>query len=389
MFLELSDGNEGTEARYGLDACTIDCKPKLKKFLILRRGEAGKRMQWHRDKIEEIPRCYYQPVAAFTTSTATNGRARNQNHRYRGMDKNVHNKSNVFNKNDDEKEEKDHQKESSSSPWKLQLKNAYDQRVNADPSFFSKSITEIIVAAGTQLMAELNRRGVSRIIPELDFVLPAIFAAIFGKYYSMWRTAKTLDSNDGESYDSKILKSSKSSTSSSTTGDSIVFGLPVPTNFFQPYMADGMTLPTTKQRFGSFLAPVPALFRAGTIASGVGYGIVAVIIALRSMLIPSYRTETIPVNVFYASIYTGCFMAVVSNIRYQLLQGIIEPIFIDRWLFSNILVINKYKNNNKNDGIDNTKRTNSYRFQIVLRSFTIFAVRWLNGLLGSVLAILV
>ena len=136
--------------------------------------------------------CYYQHVAAFTTSTssssstaaATNGRARNQNHRYRGMYKNVHNKSNVFNKNDDEKEEKDHRKESSSSSsWKIQLKNAYDRRVNADPSFFSKSITEIIVAAGTQLMAELNRRGVSRIIPELDFVLPAIFAAIFGKYY--------------------------------------------------------------------------------------------------------------------------------------------------------------------------------------------------------------
>ena len=138
--------------------------------------------------------CYYQHVAAFTTSStssssstaATNGRARNQNHRYRGMYKNVHNKSNVFHKNDDdEKEEKDHRKSSSSSSssWKLQLKNAYDRRVNADPSFFSKSITEIIVAAGTQLMAELNRRGVSRIIPELDFVLPAIVAAIFGKYY--------------------------------------------------------------------------------------------------------------------------------------------------------------------------------------------------------------
>jgi hypothetical protein len=203
----------------------------------------------------------------------------------------------------------------------------------------------------------------------------------------MWRTAKTLDSNDGESYDRKMIRSSNSSTSS-TTGDPVLFGLLVPTNFFQPYMADGVTIPTTKQRFGSFLAPVPALFRAGTLASGVGYGIVAVIIALRSILIPSYRTETIPVNVFYASIYTGCFMAVVSNIRYQLLQGIIEPIFIDRWLFSNIIVINKQKKNSKNDGIDdNTKHNNRYRFQIVLRSFTIFAVRWLNGLLGSVLAI--
>jgi len=98
------------------------------------------------------------------------------------MYKNVHNKSNVFSNDDDEKGKKDNRKTSSSS-WKLQLKNEYDRRVNADPSFFSKSTTEIIVAAGTQLMAELNRRGVSRIIPELDFVLPAIFAAIFGKYY--------------------------------------------------------------------------------------------------------------------------------------------------------------------------------------------------------------
>jgi hypothetical protein len=134
-------------------------------------------------------RCYYHHVTAFTTSTsssntaAANGRVRNQNHRYRGMNKNAHNKSNDFNNDDnnDEKEKKDNRKTTSS--WKLQLKNEYDRRVNADPSFFSKSITEIIVAAGTQLMAELNRRGVSRIIPELDFVLPAIFAAIFGKYY--------------------------------------------------------------------------------------------------------------------------------------------------------------------------------------------------------------
>ena len=67
--------------------------------------------------------------------------------------------------------------------WKQQVQRGYDRRVNADPSFFGKSITEVLVAAGTQLMAEWSRRGASRMIPELDFVVPAVLAAVFGKYY--------------------------------------------------------------------------------------------------------------------------------------------------------------------------------------------------------------
>lgn len=159
-------------------------------------------------------------------------------------------------------------------------------------------------------------------------------------------------------------------------GDPVIFGLPVPTNAFQPQMADGSTTPTTKQRLGSVIAPVPALFKAGTIASGVGYGITTILIGLRTWLIPSYRTETVPVNVLYASVYTGCFMAVVSNLRYQVLQGLIEPIVIDRWIFLSLA-----------DGEEGNEATNSRRFLVASRSVLIFVVRWLNGLLGSVLAI--
>ena len=92
------------------------------------------------------------------------------------------------------------------------------------------------------------------------------------------------------------------------------------------------------------------------------------------LLIPSYQTETIPVNVLYASVYTGCFMAVVSNLRYQILQGLVEPILIDRWIFF---------------GLRDKESTNSKtrRILVLSRSLLIFAVRWLNGLLGSVLAI--
>jgi hypothetical protein len=63
------------------------------------------------------------------------------------------------------------------------FQTGYHRRVNADPAFFWKSITEVLVAAGTQLMAEWNRRGASRMVSELDFVVPAVMTAVFGKYY--------------------------------------------------------------------------------------------------------------------------------------------------------------------------------------------------------------
>jgi len=262
--------------------------------------------------------------------------------------------------------------------WKAGASRGYSMRMRADPAFFQKSIVEVLVAAGTQLMAEWNRRGAHRMVPELDFIVPAVLAAVFGKYYSMWRTAKTLD-NTGVGPSSGAADENEHAEAAS---DPVVFGRPVPTNAFQPCMADGSTVPSPDQRLGSFLAPVPALFRAGAFASGIGYGIVAVLVDLRTRLVHSYASETIPVNVLYASVYTGCFMAVVSNIRYQILQGLVEPILIDRWIFSDVTAGAATKGGDETGGAPVRRR-----LPMVLRSFVIFAVRWLNGLLGSVLAI--
>jgi hypothetical protein len=67
--------------------------------------------------------------------------------------------------------------------WSKQIREGYQCRVAADPSFLQKSFTEVLLAAGTQFAAEWNRRGAARLIPEADFVLPAILTAVFGKYY--------------------------------------------------------------------------------------------------------------------------------------------------------------------------------------------------------------
>jgi hypothetical protein len=67
--------------------------------------------------------------------------------------------------------------------WTQQIHTGYQRRVAADPTFLSKSVTEVVVAAGSQFTAEWNRRGIDRLLPELDFVVPAILTAVIGKYY--------------------------------------------------------------------------------------------------------------------------------------------------------------------------------------------------------------
>lgn len=244
----------------------------------------------------------------------------------------------------------------STQNFKRQVRIGFEQRVAADPSFALKSVTEVVIAAGTQFAAEWRRRGTHRLLAEMDFIFPAILAAIFGKYYSMWKVAKTVDKKGGTTTNENKKKST----------DVMLFGkLPVPSNAFQPYMLDGVTRPTIQQRFGSILAPVGPLFRAGVIASGIGYGTAAVLIWIRSIALPSYVPQTQTINVVSASIYTGFFMAIVSNLRYQTLQGIIEPC-ID-YCFRNF----------RNNKIANA-----------IQSVIIFLVRLANGYLGSTISII-
>ena len=130
----------------------------------------------------------------------------------------------------------------------------------------------------------------------------------------------------------------------------------IPTNAFQtdkPY--------TITHRLQSFLVPIPSLFKSGFIASFIGYGLTYVLVGLRTAIIPSYQALTANVNILHACLYTGGFMAVVSNVRYQVLQGIVEPLIIERVLRGERLK--------------------------VLRAGVIFGVRLANGLLGSWLAI--
>ena len=241
---------------------------------------------------------------------------------------------------------------SSRSKLTTTIKEQFELRLAADPNFVSKSITEVILAAGTQFTAEFTRRGASNIIPQIDFVIAGIFTAIAGKYYSMWRVAPTFTKGANERDNSCTAENSDSDSTTVSHGGG--GGVSIPTNAFQTDKSYSLV-----QRGMAFILPIPSLFKAGFIASAIGYGLTQILISLRSILVPSYVAATANINILHACLYTGGFMAFVSNIRYQLLQGIVEPMVVEK-LF--------------------------WKFPII-KAAAIFAVRLANGLLGSSLAI--
>lgn len=236
--------------------------------------------------------------------------------------------------------------------WTKDIKIGYDRRVAADASFPQKSIAEVLLAAGTQLTAEWQRRGAERLLPEAEFVIAGVLTAVVGKYFSMWKVAQT---QLAATTKTTIVHHKQQEEDADSHQDPSVGGMKVPTNAFQATMLDGITVPSSKQRLGSLVAPIVPLFRAGVIASALGYGMTAGIFSGSSV-----RTKVVTqqVNIVYACLYTGAFMAVVSNLRYQILQGLVEPA-VDKWL----------------------------RKVPLLRAVVIFSIRIGNGLLGSILAI--
>lgn len=239
----------------------------------------------------------------------------------------------------------------------------YRLRTCADPDFARKSVLEVFVAAGTQLAAETNRRGgLPGLVRDVDFVFAGVLTAVAGKYYSMWKVAPTAD-KDGIVVAS-VDESGTTAVAAATAaegdrGGSSFWSTEVPTNAFQTYLLDGRSRPTVIARLAALVAPVPSLFLAGVGSGAIGYGLTAALVWLRTQLLPDYVARTVSVNVVHACLYTGGFLALVSNLRYQLLQGVIEPRIIDKALA-------RYPK---------------------ARAAATFAVRLANGLLGSILGI--
>ena len=113
---------------------------------------------------------------------------------------------------------------------------------------------------------------------------------------------------------------------------------------------------STPARLKEFGAAMPPLFAVGVFSATVGYSLSTFLTILRERF-GGFVSPMVGIHPLAAGVYTGSFMALVSNIRYNLLQHVIEP-FIE-------------------------SRAGGWGMRV-----GIFLVRALNGFLGSYLAIM-
>jgi hypothetical protein len=205
----------------------------------------------------------------------------------------------------------------------------------------------------------------------------------------MWKVAKTVAGSGGV-----VARASDGGGEAPPAAASTWRGDGVPTNAFQPTLLDGRTPPSASSRLLALVLPMPSLFRAGALSSAFGYGLTSILARVRESIDPHRVVATSPVPVHLAILYTGTFVAVVSNVRYQVLQGIVEPILIDG-TFARIEQRALSSSRDDDDdggggGAPGGRRMSAGKLKSMLgnaRRIAIVLVRYANGVLGSYIAI--
>lgn len=198
----------------------------------------------------------------------------------------------------------------SSSPiiaWLMQF-GGFRERLLADPGFLVKVAIEVGIGICTKTTAEYAKRG-EQFESQLDFVFANICMALIADFMLVWLPAPTYAAN-------------KSVASKAPGMLSNIFA-GCPDNAFQK-VPPGYEPFTFVQRCGSVVRNGAKLFGVGFFASLLGVGMTNGLVAIREMLDPSFVPLNAPQDVAVMSGAYGLYMASSSNLRYQILAGIVE-----------------------------------------------------------------
>ena len=169
-------------------------------------------------------------------------------------------------------------------PLKARITSAWRARADADPKFRQKLALEAALACALQTTAEVQRRG-RAFGREADYVVAGVLTALAGKLMASFQAAPSMQGATA-------------------------------TNAFQPDVP-------VRDRVGAVVRPMPRLFGVGFAAAAAGYGLTDVLTRLRDLCgIAVVAPPRVPI--LGAAVYTGVFVAVVSNGSYQILQGLVE-----------------------------------------------------------------
>lgn len=204
--------------------------------------------------------------------------------------------------------------------WLMQF-GGFKERLLADDLFLTKVAIECGVGIFTKTAAELERRR-ENFKKELDFVFADVVMALIADFMLVWLPAPTVS-----------LRAPISKQASSIAK----FFYGCPDNAFQVALRG--TSYSLLQRIGAILRNGAKLFIVGTSASLVGTGVTNALINVRKTFDKNFAGQAEDVPIISTSLAYGVYMAVSSNLRYQILAGVIEQRMLEPWLHSQKLAL--------------------------------------------------
>ncbi|CAA7388524.1 unnamed protein product [Spirodela intermedia] len=204
--------------------------------------------------------------------------------------------------------------------WLLQF-SGFKERLLADDLFLTKVAIECGVGIFTKTAAEYERRR-ENFMKELDFVFADVVMAIIADFMLVWLPAPTVSLRPALSF---------------SAGPIAKFFYGCPDNAFQVALAG--THYSFLQRIGAIVRNGTKLFVVGTGASLIGTGVTNALMKARKALDKDFAGEAEDVPILSTSAAYGLYMAVSSNLRYQVLAGVVEQRVLEPLLHNQKLVL--------------------------------------------------
>jgi len=193
----------------------------------------------------------------------------------------------------------------------------FRDRLLGDPSFLLKLAIELGIGICTKSTAEYAKRG-EKFDSQLDFVAANILMALAADFMLVWLPAPTYAVGGSKSLGAR----------GSVIGKVMNVFEGCPENAFQRVPA-GYRPFTVTQRVGAVVRNGIKLFGVGFGASVMGVAVTNGLVAARCALDPSYVPLNAPQDVAVMSATYGLYMATSSNLRYQVMAGVLEERVIE------------------------------------------------------------
>ncbi|MED6135405.1 Protein RETICULATA-RELATED 4, chloroplastic [Stylosanthes scabra] len=204
--------------------------------------------------------------------------------------------------------------------WLLQF-GGFKERLLADDLFLAKVGMECGVGIFTKTAAEYDRRR-EKFFDELEIVFADVVMAIIADFMLVYLPAPTVSLRPPLAM---------------TAGPIAKFFHNCPDNAFQVALSG--TSYSLLQRLGAIARNGAKLFAVGTASSLVGTAMTNALINAKKAVDKSSAGEIENVPILSTSAAYGVYMAISSNLRYQVLAGIIEQRILEPMLHQHKLIL--------------------------------------------------